>query len=120
MESYCVSVKHTLEDEKLKDKFDATEKTSILEKVKEAESWLSSNPEADTEEYEGKLKALEAAFNPLMQKIYGQGGAPGGAPVGFPGGAGFTVGAGGFPGGAGFPGGPQGAPTGGPSVDEVD
>jgi L1 cell adhesion molecule like protein len=29
LESYCVSVKHTLEDEKLKDKFDAAEKTSV-------------------------------------------------------------------------------------------
>jgi L1 cell adhesion molecule like protein len=29
LESYCVSVKHTLEDEKVKDKFDAAEKTSV-------------------------------------------------------------------------------------------
>jgi len=49
LESYCVSVKHTLDDEKLKDKFDAAEKTSTLEKVRETESWLSSNPEAETE-----------------------------------------------------------------------
>jgi len=35
----------------LKDKFDAAEKASAEEKVKETESWLSSNPEADTAEY---------------------------------------------------------------------
>jgi L1 cell adhesion molecule like protein len=44
LESYCVSVKHTLDDEKLKDKFEATEKSTLQEKVREAEGWLSSNP----------------------------------------------------------------------------
>lgn len=48
LESYCVSVKHTLEDEKLKDKFDAAEKSSVEAKVRETETWLSSNPEAET------------------------------------------------------------------------
>jgi heat shock 70kDa protein 1/2/6/8 len=48
LESYCVSVKHTLDDEKLKDKFDASEKSSFEAKVRETETWLSSNPEADT------------------------------------------------------------------------
>ena len=43
LESYCVSIKHTLNDDKLKDKFDATEKSSMEEKVKEAEEWLSAN-----------------------------------------------------------------------------
>lgn len=34
LESYCVSVKHTLDDEKLKDKFDASEKSSLETKVR--------------------------------------------------------------------------------------
>lgn len=113
MESYCVSIKHTLDDEKLKDKFDASEKETITAKVRETESWLSSNPEAETEAYEAKQKELESAFNPIMQKIYQ---ATGGAPPGA-GGAGFP---GGFPGAGGFPGGQGGAPSSGPSVDEVD
>jgi len=100
LESYCVSVKHSLSDDKLKDKFDSSDKNTMEEKVRETESWLSSNPEADTAEYEGKLKALENIFNPIMQKIYAQGGVP-------PGGAGFTGGAG-FPGGPGYPGGGPG------------
>lgn len=48
LESYCVSVKHTLDDEKLKDKFDTSEKSSVEAKVRETETWLSSNPEAYT------------------------------------------------------------------------
>ena len=112
LESYCVSIKHTLDDEKLKDKFEASEKDSIKAKVEEAERWLSSNPEAETGEYEAKQKDLESAFNPIMAKVYqAAGGAPGG-----PGGPGF-------PGGAGFPGGPGAGTPGaqsGPQVDEVD
>lgn len=119
LESYTVSIKHTLSDEKLKDKFDASEKSTIETKIREAESWLQTNPEADTAEYEAKQKDLENAFNPIMAKIYQAGGAPGG-PGGFPGAPGGFPGApGGFPGAAGgFPG-ASGAPS-GPSVDEVD
>jgi heat shock protein 1/8 len=97
----------------LKDKFDATEKETISTKVREVESWLSSNPEAETEEYESRQKELESAFNPIMAKIYqSTGGVPPGQEGGFPGG---------FPGGAGFPG-QQGPSSGsqGPKVDEVD
>lgn len=35
LESYCVSVKHTLDDEKLQDKFDSSEKDSVKAKVTE-------------------------------------------------------------------------------------
>ena len=73
---------------------------------------MSSNPEAETSEYESKQKELEGLFNPIMSKVYqAAGGAPGGAPGGFPG-------AGGFPGGA--PGGSAGGQSSGPQVDEVD
>jgi len=34
LESYCVSIKHTLDDEKLKDKFEGEEKTNVAAKVK--------------------------------------------------------------------------------------
>jgi heat shock protein 1/8 len=48
LESYCVSIKHTLDEQNLKDKFDATEKETITQKVKEVEDWAHSNQEADT------------------------------------------------------------------------
>ena len=40
-------------------------------RVQEVESWITSNPEAEANEYERKQKELEGAFNPLMSKIYG-------------------------------------------------
>ena len=77
LESYCVQVKHTLDDEKLKDKFDSSDKETIRSKVEEVERWLSSNPDSDVDVYEAKQKELEAIFNPIMSKVYQSAGAPG-------------------------------------------
>lgn len=46
LESYCVSVKHTLEEQNLKDKFDASDKEAVTQKVKEIEDWAAANQEA--------------------------------------------------------------------------
>jgi L1 cell adhesion molecule like protein len=104
LEQYAYQVRQTVNEEKLKDKFSADEKKNILDKVDEVLKWNNEHPAADKEEYDAKVKELEAIFNPIMQKIYQQaGGAPGGMPgQGFPGG---------FPGGA-----PGGAPGAGPSA----
>lgn len=76
--------------------------------------WIESNPEAHAEEYEKQQKEIEAAFNPIISRIYQQ---TGGAEGGMPGAGGMP---GGFPGG--FPGAGGAGPTGGagPKVDEVD
>merc|ERR1712178_344785 len=81
--------------------------------------WLDANQENEKEEYEAKQKELEETCNPIMQKMYSQGGAPGGG--GMPGGAGMP---GGFP-GAGMPGGFPGAgaqtqENNGPPMEEDD
>ena len=106
LESYAYNLRNSLNDDKLKDKFDAADKTKLESAVNDAISWLDASQEASKEEYEEKQKELEAIANPIMQKLYG---AAGGAPGGFPGGA---------PGGA--PGGFPGASEDGPSVEEVD
>jgi len=49
LESYCVSVKHTLEEQNLKDKFDASEKETIVNKVKEIDDWAHAHPDSETE-----------------------------------------------------------------------
>jgi len=109
LESYCFSMKSTIEDEKLKDKLSDSDKTTIQEKCDEVIKWLDANQLADTEEYEHKQKELEGVCNPIITKMYqGMGGAPGGGMPGFPGAGGAA------PGG--------GAPTGGagPTIEEVD
>lgn len=106
LENYTYSIKNTLKDEKLKDKFQGDEKENVQKLVDEVSKWLETHHEAEAEEYAAKQKQLEDLFNPIMMRVYqSTGGVPPGAE--------------GFPGGAGFPGGP--APSGGASnVDEVD
>ena len=121
LEQYAYQVRNAMNEEKLKDKFSEDEKKKINEKADEILKWSNENPQAAKEEYDAKVKELEAIFNPIMQRIYqsmgGMPGGPGGMPNmgGFPGGAGgFPGGAGGFPGGAGpQPGAQSGTSTGG-------
>lgn len=70
LEAYCVNIKHTLNDEKMQDKFAPGEKESVLGKISEVENWMSSNPNAETEEFEAKQKDLERIFNPIASKLY--------------------------------------------------
>ena len=61
-------------------------KKQIEGKIDEVLKWVNDNPAASKEEYDGKVKEIEAVFNPIMQKIYQQmGGAPGGMPNFHPG-----------------------------------
>merc|ERR1712062_590104 len=108
LENYCYTMKNTLTEEKLKEKFEEADKKKIEEAVEEALAWLDKNQLAEKDEFEAKQKALEAIVNPIMMKVYQAAGGGGGMPEGgMPGG--------GFGGGA-----PPGAGGGGPTVEEVD
>ena len=81
LEQYAYQVRQTINEEKLKDKFSADEKKQIGDKADEILKWSNEHPAAGKEEYDAKVKELEAIFNPIMTKIYQQtGGAPGGMP----------------------------------------
>jgi len=108
LENYAYSLKNTLSDDKVKDKIDEADKSTLEGKVNEAISWLEGNPNAEVEEFEAKQKELEAVAMPIMTKIYSAGGAPdmGAMPdMGGMGGAGAAPSAGG---------------AGGPHIEEVD
>ena len=133
LEHYIYAIKNTLEDEKLKDKFEEADKTKVNDAITAAQQWFESNPDSSAEEYDAKKKELEAVYNPIIQKVYqAAGGAPGGMPGGgMPGGMGGMPG-GGMPGGmGGMPGGMGGMPNfgaqnpganqgSGTNVDDVD
>merc|ERR1712032_1576812 len=119
LESYCFNMKSTINDEKLKDKISEGDKRTISSKCEEAVNWLDSNQLAEVDEFQDKQKEVEAVCNPIISKLYQQGGAPGG---GMPGAV-----PGGMPGG--MPNGmpsrmPNGMPSGtansGPTIEEVD
>merc|ERR1711939_718576 len=93
LENYCYSMKNTLQEEKLQDKFDAGDKDKIESAVQECLDWLERNQMAE----------LEGVVNPIMMKVYQSAGG-GGMPD-----MGGGMGGGAPPGGAG-----------GPTVEEVD
>jgi len=105
LENYCFTLRNSLQEEKLKDKFEGDDKDKIEKAVQEALDWLDKNQLAEKDEFEAKQKELEGIVNPIMMKVYqaaGGGGMPeGGMPGNDFGGA--------APGGAG-----------GPTVEEVD
>jgi heat shock protein 5 len=80
LESFLYNLKNTLDDEEkgISDKIDADEKKGLVSMIDEALDWLEENPEAEAEEYQAKQKEVEQVSNPIMRKVYGSSGAPGG------------------------------------------
>ena len=112
LENYIYSLKNTMSDEKVKDKFDPLDKETLEKKCDETLNWLDNNSDSDKENYDEKMKELEAVANPIMQKFYKEmpnetgGGMPGMSPGGMPGMS---------------PGGMSAEmPTTGPMIDELD
>merc|ERR1712096_503250 len=110
LESYCFNVKSTLEDNATKDKISDDERASVLEKCNDTISWLDKNQSAETDEFKHKQKEMESMFNPIVNKLYGNGQSTPNIPT--PGGCGAES-------GQGF-GGFGGQNFGGPTVEEVD
>jgi heat shock protein 5 len=80
LESFLYNLKNTLDDEEkgISDKIDADEKKGLVTMIDEALDWLEENPEAEADEYAAKQKEVEQVSNPIMRKVYGSSGAPGG------------------------------------------
>merc|ERR1719436_2273748 len=67
------------ENKGLSEKMEADEKEKVLEALKDGQSWLDSNPEADADEIKEKHKEIENICAPIVSKYYGAGASPGGA-----------------------------------------
>jgi L1 cell adhesion molecule like protein len=80
LENFCYTMRNTLDDEKLKDKFGAGDKEKIEHVVQQKLEWLDKNQMADKEEYAAVQKELEAVINPIMMKVYQAGGGASGMP----------------------------------------
>merc|ERR1711933_438866 len=106
LENYCFTMRNTLNEEKLKDKFEGDDKEKIEKAVQETLDWLDKSQLAEKDEFEAKQKELEGVVNPIMMKVYqAAGGGGGGMP---------DMSGGGMPGGGAAGGGS------GPTVEEVD
>merc|ERR1711956_98450 len=65
------------ENKGLSEKMDSDEKEKIMDALKDGQSWLDSNPEADAEEIKEKHKEVEGICAPIVSKYYGAGGVGG-------------------------------------------
>ena len=64
-------MRNTIEDkEKLADKIDEDDKTSIQDALSEAADWLSSNDDADKDDLEEHMKELQRVCDPIIAKVY--------------------------------------------------
>merc|ERR550525_1603170 len=71
-------MKASMDEENLKEKISEDEKRTISSKCDEALKWLDGNQLAEVEEFQDKQKEGESVCNPIISKLYQQGGAPGG------------------------------------------
>merc|ERR1711939_1123890 len=82
LEGYVHSMRSAVEgsgDNKgLSEKIDSEEKEKIMDALKDGQSWMDSNPEADSEEIKEKHKEVEGICAPIISKYYGASGGGGG------------------------------------------
>ena len=78
LENYIYTMRNTIEDkEKLADKIESDDKEKIKEALSEAQEWLSSNDDADRDDYESHLKDLQSICDPIIAKVYKEHGGAG-------------------------------------------
>lgn len=74
LESYVYSVRNALDDEHVKGTTSEEERESIRAKTMDIISWVDEHFDADTAEFEEKRQELEDVWNPVVTRVYGQGG----------------------------------------------
>lgn len=83
LETYIYNMKNQINDkDKLSEKLESDEKEKIETAVKEALEWLDDNQSAEKEDYDEKLKEVEAVCNPIITAVYQRSGGAQGAGAG--------------------------------------
>ena len=68
LDNYIYSVKSSLSDpEKLKGKISQDDEDTLEEAIKDGQSFLDSNPDAEKEEYDEKRKEIEGICDPIIK-----------------------------------------------------
>jgi len=77
LEGYAYSLKTQINDkDKLGSKISDEDKETIETAVEAKISWLEENQEAEAEDFKAQKKELEETVNPIISKLYAQGGGP--------------------------------------------
>ncbi|XP_058224846.1 heat shock 70 kDa protein BIP1-like isoform X2 [Rhododendron vialii] len=71
LETYIYNMKSTVNDkDKLGDKIDSDDRDNVESALKEALEWLDDNQNAEKDEFEEKMKEVEAVCNPVIRQVY--------------------------------------------------
>ena len=70
LENYIYTIKNSIDDEKLKDKFSDEDKTKLEQITSSAMEWLDNNTTAEKDEYEAKQKEIQDECMPIMTKLH--------------------------------------------------
>ena len=71
LESYLYNMKSTINDnDSLGDKIDSNDKENMENALKEALEWLDDNQDVEKEDYDEKLREVEAVCNPIIKQVY--------------------------------------------------
>lgn len=71
LETYIYSMKNTInDDDKLGNKIDSDDKEKIESALKDALDWLDDNQNAEKDDFDEKIKELEAVCNPVIKQAY--------------------------------------------------
>jgi len=72
LQNYLYTMRNTIEDkDKLAEKLEDEDKTTIRDAISEVEDWLNSNDDAEKDELEEQMKELQSICDPIIAKIYG-------------------------------------------------
>jgi L1 cell adhesion molecule like protein len=73
LENYAFSVKSAVNEKIAGSKLSEEDVKTVSSEAEETLKWIDNNTYAETEEFEGKLKALQQACSPVMAKLHGAG-----------------------------------------------
>jgi heat shock protein 5 len=75
LDNYIYSVKSSMTDaEKLKGKLSSEDEQTLEDAIKDGQSFLDSNPDAEKEEYDDKRKEIEEICDPIIKSGMDQNG----------------------------------------------
>ena len=73
LEALIFQTKSTIENDQIKSKLDESEINSVNDILSETELWLE-NDELTKEDYDNKITEINSKLNPIMMKVYSEGG----------------------------------------------
>ena len=74
LENYLYSIRNSFTSGELASKFSEEEKSRLEKEVSERLAWLDSNSDGTKEQFDAKMKEMEAIYNPIIQRVYNSSG----------------------------------------------